>query len=190
MRPIYLKTIEYQHRRSKRAVAQILVITIFALAIYGIASCGAKAYIEFDGKLEQMHQDMRLMQWDLENLRYDNQVLQQQLDALREEQAEWLERFEVSMVTVTAYAPLDPNAVEGMCYSGDPNITASGAQVVPGVTIAATLPFGTRVWIEGYGVRVVQDRGGMVGRNDIDIAVATMAEAVAIGRHKARVLIL
>ena len=36
----------------------------------------------------------------------------------------------------TGYAPLDPGAVCGMCYSGDPTVTASGRETKPGVTVA------------------------------------------------------
>lgn len=90
----------------------------------------------------------------------------------------------VEEVTITFYAPLDPNAVEGMCYSGDPTVTASGAKSTPGITIAAdpSIPFGTLVWIEDFGYRVVQDRGGSIKGNRIDIMVDTKKEALELGR--------
>lgn len=51
-------------------------------------------------------------------------------------------------------------------------ITASGARAAEGVTIAmAGLPFGTRVYIEGLGERIVQDRG--VSQNIIDVFVSS-----------------
>lgn len=47
-------------------------------------------------------------------------------------------------------------------------ITASGARAKEGVTIAmAGMPFGTRVYIEGVGERVVQDRGVKGKRIDV-----------------------
>ena len=99
--------------------------------------------------------------------------------------------LEIREVTVTAYAPLDPNAIEGMCYQGDPEITASGEKVTPGVTVAAgpDIPFGTRVYIEGIGWRIVQDRGGKVGNNALDIAVLTKEEALSIGKSNKLVII-
>lgn len=96
---------------------------------------------------------------------------------------------ETSMV-VTAYAPLDPAAVEGMCYSGDPTVTASGEAPVPGETVAAALPFGTVLWIEGIGIRRVNDRGGRIRDDCIDLVMATREEALKFGRQKRRVVVL
>ena len=47
-----------------------------------------------------------------------------------------LEEKNVIRAEVTSYAPLDPDAVEGMCYSGDPSITATGTTVRYGVAAA------------------------------------------------------
>lgn len=94
---------------------------------------------------------------------------------------------ETSM-TVTAYAPLDPAAVEGMCYSGDPTVTASGEAPVPGETVAAALPFGTLLYIEGVGLRRVNDRG--VPSGCIDVVTETRSQALKLGRSRRRVLIL
>lgn len=102
-----------------------------------------------------------------------------------------LKSFEVKTFEATGYAPLDPNAVEGICYSGDPNITASGRRVQPGITIAAgpSIPFGTWIWIEGYGWRRVDDRGGAIHNNKIDIAFHTRKEAFKFGRRHVTVVI-
>ena len=94
---------------------------------------------------------------------------------------------ETSMV-VTAYAPLDPAAVEGMCYSGDPTVTASGEAPVPGETVAASLPFGTLLYIEGIGLRRVNDRG--VPSGCIDVVTETRRQAIEIGRSRRRGIIL
>ncbi len=112
-------------------------------------------------------------------------TLRQENEELHRRMQDWLEAWHVVDAEVTAYAPLDPGAVPGMCYSGNPNITASGAQVVPGVTVAAgpSVPFGTRVWVEGHGMRIVHDRGGRITDRHIDIAVWNKAEAMAQGRQ-------
>jgi len=62
-------------------------------------------------------------------------------------------------------------------------ITASGERATAGVTVAASssIPFGTRVWIEGYGERIVQDRGGAIGVNRLDVYVNTHQEALDHG---------
>ena len=95
-----------------------------------------------------------------------------------------------TIMEVTAYAPLDPAAVEGMCYSGDPAVTASGEAPVPGETVAAALPFGTVLWIEGIGIRRVNDRGGRIRDDCIDLVMATREEALKFGRQKRRVVVL
>ena len=112
--------------------------------------------------------------------------IETRLNKIEDELNKW------SVYEATAYAPLDPNAKEGMCYEGDPRITASGAPVVPGVTVAAgkEFPFGTELYIKGIGKRIVQDRGGAIGKGRLDIAVKTQAEAIRFGRRRVLVKIL
>ncbi len=139
---------------------------------------------------------------------YQIHILSEEIDVVREEKQRYSEKLykaeeKVSSLEkalestfgfeaeVTAYAPLDPEAEEGMCYAGDPTVTASGEPVEPGVTVAAgELPFGSRVWIEGIGWREVQDRGGAIGEKDIDVAVECREEALRFGRQKRRAITL
>jgi 3D (Asp-Asp-Asp) domain-containing protein len=93
-----------------------------------------------------------------------------------------------TIMEVTAYAPTDPAAKEGMCYSGDPTVTASGEAPVPGETVAAALPFGTLLYIEGIGLRRVNDRG--VGPGRVDVVTETRRQAIEIGRSRRRVIML
>ncbi len=60
-----------------------------------------------------------------------------ELEELKERMREWLDTWEVEMGTVTNYAPLDPNAIEGMCFEGDPTVTASGHATTIGESVAA-----------------------------------------------------
>lgn len=110
--------------------------------------------------------------------------------ALEEQLQKWLDEWEIGAGEVTGYAPLDPSAVAGMCYEGDPGITASGEKVVPGVTVAAgpSIPFGTKVYIQGLGWRTVHDRGGMISRGKWDVAMPTQTEALRFGRQRLRVI--
>lgn len=94
---------------------------------------------------------------------------------------------------VSGYAPLDPKAKEGVCYSGNPKITASGSKTTPYRTIAAdkSIPFGTIVRIEGFDeVFVVEDRGGKIKGNRIDVCFSTQQEAVEFGVKKLAVVML
>ena len=102
-----------------------------------------------------------------------------------------LQNFVILDMEATGYAPLDPSAKKGMCYSGDRTKTASGATVVPNLTVATGkhIPFGTWLWIEGLGWRIVEDRGGKIGKEHIDICFKTQKEALAWGRKKVRVVV-
>lgn len=57
------------------------------------------------------------------------------------------------------------------CCGKTDGITASGTQATVGRTCAAgkDLPFGTRLYIEGIGERIVEDRGGGVNGAHIDV---------------------
>lgn len=62
-------------------------------------------------------------------------------------------------------------------------LTASGVVGTPGHTVAMKgIPFGTRIYIDGLGFFVVEDRG--VGYDCVDVAVDTIAEAYNITGYK------
>ncbi len=109
---------------------------------------------------------------------------------LKEEMKKWLEEWGVTEKEASFYAPLDPSAVENMCFSGNPNITASGAQVEIGTTIAAGagIPFGTEMYIQNFGWRIVEDRGSMIGEGQVDIAVEDRKTALKLGRQRLTVV--
>ena len=67
--------------------------------------------------------------------------------------------------------------VTAYCTTGR---TASGAWTRRGIA-AATLPFGTHLYVPGYGVAVVADRGGAVGGNHVDLYMRSCANAVQWG---------
>ena len=63
---------------------------------------------------------------------------------------------------------------EHICGTGT-GITASGAPVEADVTVAAdpdVFPFGTVLYIEDVGVRIVQDKGAGIQGKHLDIAVS------------------
>lgn len=98
--------------------------------------------------------------------------------------------------TITGYAPLDPKAVKGVCYSGDPTVTASGSRTTPMRTIAMDkrFPFGTKVKIHHPMfediVFIVEDRfGGGDHGNKLDICFLTKGEALEWGRRKVEVTV-
>lgn len=79
------------------------------------------------------------------------------------------------------------NRPDGIVY------TASGAVAQEGVTIAAdwdVLPPRTVVYIDGLGERVVQDRGGAIKGNTVDIYFEDHDEALVFGRQTVRLYIV
>lgn len=95
-------------------------------------------------------------------------TIQKLLELGLDENAEYLGKYKL-----TAYCPCY------LCcgkYPDDPDygLTASGEVAQEGVTIAMDgFPFGTKVYIENVGVRIVQDRGGAIKGNRIDIFCST-----------------
>lgn len=86
--------------------------------------------------------------------------------------------------TVTAYCPC------GTCCGAPGRRTASGAVPKAGVTIAAprSIPFGTRLYVEGLGWRVVQDRLARRYDNRIDVFVNNHQTALTFGKQRKQVL--
>ncbi len=114
-------------------------------------------------------------------------------ERLRCENQEWEQLFEdMFKVRATAYAPLCDTAIEGWCYSGDPTVTASGNPSIPNHVVAMDpkIPFGTEVLVEGFGKRVVHDRGGAIKGNAIDIMMDNRTQARRFGVQHLNVLIL
>lgn len=72
-------------------------------------------------------------------------------------------------------------------------ITRSGTTVEEGRTVAADwdiLPEGTKVYIDGIGERIVEDTGGLIVGECIDVYVEDVDVAKQGGRHKADVWIV
>jgi len=72
------------------------------------------------------------------------------------------------------------------CCGGWGSKTASGAPATVGVTVAApsNLKFGTKLYIEGVGYRIVQDRGGAIKGNKLDVFVESHSACYAANINK------
>lgn len=72
------------------------------------------------------------------------------------------------------------------CSSSWSAKTASGVTAKAGVTVAASknLPFGTKLYIEDVGYRIVQDRGGAIKGNKLDVFVNTHSECYSPNINK------
>ncbi len=163
----------------------MMIISVMLIAISLVVNSKDVKLLQVE--LQQARESMQQLEWDNKSL---HEEIESYIDDL-EEVRTILSSWEVKEFEVTGYAPLDPNAVEGMCYSGDPNVTASGAQVVPGVTVAAgpDIPFGTPLYIEGLGWREVQDRGGRIGNGNLDVVFSSRGDAQRFGRKTLTVVL-
>ena len=156
------------------------------LLIYLLILTPLIQFVRLGRGVQEISLTLQTLQEEIEKIEVELNYIETRLNKIEDELNRW------SVYEVTAYAPLDLDAKEGMCYDGDPRITASGEPVVPGVTVAAgkDLPFGTELYIHGIGKRIVQDRGAAISRGHIDIAVKTQAEAIRFGRRHALIKIL
>lgn len=79
--------------------------------------------------------------------------------------------------------------VTAYTWTGDK--TASGVWPVAGITVAAprSVPFGTRVWIEGVGPRIVQDRMNRRFPDRWDVYCHGRKTAVEFGRKPLKIVI-
>lgn len=105
-----------------------------------------------------------------------------------EPEPEWIE------AVATAYCSCEIcceewalNRPDGIVY------TASGAEAVQGVTIAADwsiYPPGTVLFVEGLGEMIVQDRGGAIKGQKIDVYFESHDDALQFGRQTVRFYIV
>lgn len=70
------------------------------------------------------------------------------------------------------------------CCGKTTGITAMGTKATAGRTVAmpSTYKFGTKIQIKGMGTYIVEDRGGAIKGNSIDIFVNSHAEALKLGK--------
>lgn len=78
------------------------------------------------------------------------------------------------------------------CCGKTNGITASGTKATANRTIAASsiYKFGTKIEIEGLGVFTVEDRGGAITGNKIDVYMNSHQEALQFGRRNLRIRIV
>ena len=87
---------------------------------------------------------------------------------------------------ITAYCPCV------QCCGKNDGITASGEKAIEGITVAMdkSSPFGTNIYIDGVGERIVQDRGGAIKGNRIDLYFDSHQDALNFGRQTKQVTII
>lgn len=156
--------------------------TALGLAIFNCAVLNAR--------VQQLTQERdiyasRFQNWSDRALRDEEtiSVLQDRLDSMADGKI-YLE--EAGTFMCTAYCT---EQYQHVCGEGR-GITASGQPIQADVTVAADqtlLPYGTVLYIEGVGIRIVQDKGAGVQGYHLDVAVDTHENALAwsgYGEHR------
>ena len=111
----------------KRLVRYIMLFVL----IYFLILMPFIQFVRLGQGIQEISFTLQTLQEEIEKIEVELIYIETRLNKIEDELNKW------SVYEATAYAPLDPKAKEGMCYEGDPRITASGAPVVPGVTVAA-----------------------------------------------------
>lgn len=137
---------------------------------------------------------------ELSEIEQDMLLLQREIDRLEQQlrrNTDFLEQFEVKEMTVSAYAPFDNQS--GICSDGNPAWTASGAKTVIGTSTAVNpnfIPYGTKIFVPGYGWGVAHDTGSRkhfgdseIDKNLLDVTVTTYKEAIKWGRQQVKVVL-
>ena len=166
-------------RRKRNHGALLCLSGVLAGCIVTSAVCGRRVD---ELTIERDIYQSRFQNWQTRAIEAEENVsrLQDETDRLTAtlEAEEQLSLTYAGAFSCTAYCSEE---YAHICGEGH-GITSSGAKVQPGVTVAADtsiLPYGTVIYIEGVGLRVVQDTGSAVVGNKLDVAVNTHAEALS-----------
>ena len=156
-------------KRKEFRIGEIMKITIIVFIGVALISTGIYWCIEFNKKLNRDMQRLKVEDTTSnEPEKPPIEAVAQQTDTL------W---------RVTAYCPC-----EKCCGRFADGITASGVPAV-GRIIAAPpdIPFGTEIFIEGYGYAKVQDRGGAIKGKRLDVLFPSHQQALNWGVHYLRI---
>ena len=175
------------------SISILMILVALVFLIFTLSTIKTALPVEIPVEVPDYSQSLETLEGQVDYLKQKIDELEARLRDIQDGLEGLLETFDTAETyTLTAYAPMDPKAVHGLDYIGDPTITASGQVPVPNETVAASkdIPFGTMVWIEGIGIRTVNDRGGAIKRGRLDLCMATRDEAIAFGRQNRKVIIL
>jgi 3D (Asp-Asp-Asp) domain-containing protein len=95
-----------------------------------------------------------------------------------------LARSPSALVVASAYAPYGDRGVDG--------VAATGIRARRGVVAVdpRVIPFGTLLYVEGYGIGIAADTGSAIRGWRIDLCFNTVREALRWGRRRVRIWVL
>lgn len=155
---------------------KIIAITIFSLLVGIMLYCGKNLLNDFNEMTNVFNKEETQVQ--IEEVEKEPEVEEIPTPPVEEEVAPEPSPKLVSLGTykITAYCGC------AKCCDKTDGITASGTHVTAGRTIAAPreIPFGTKIVINGH-TYTVEDRGGAIKGNRIDIYFNSHEEALDYG---------
>lgn len=178
------------HRREVVHLRMVacLVAAVAAVSTIALAASGTATEVRPAAKDETTTEKLAIVE-PISEIHFSQKTLRiiTEAEVLPLETAEQTPEPEWETIEVTAYCSCAKCC--GEWASKRPNdivYTASGAEAVEGVTVAADkskYPFGTVLYIEGLGERIVQDVGGAIKGNRVDVYFNNHEDALAFGRQ-------
>ena len=163
------------YNRKNSMVAMFIATIMCIMCVYNVS--------QYSLAIEQIN----TLSYNLNNEHTNSVQLQEQLD-MANETLNNLKSDEYELIYIGEYK-ISHYCIEEydhICGNGD-GFTATGTQIQAGRTIAVDstyIPYGSSVYIDGYGWRVAEDCGGAIRGKHIDMAVDTHDEAMNNGvRH-------
>jgi len=157
-----------------------LIICLVALIMTGLEAKAMQTEIaELQYKNSRQAAQLQDKQEQIEVLKV---ILERQEEPKQEPTEIYAGEFEI-----TYYCPCVK------CCGKTDGITASGTLAIEGQTVSADwdlFPPGTQIYIDGIGYRVVEDKGGAIKGNRLDVYMDSHEAALEAGRHMADVWIV
>lgn len=166
------------HKEGKTSMKKIisLITVLFSLMVFQGLECGEETIVT-DVENTSLCSNSFIPFENSNNTQTIINTLHEEEQTSKDEQ--WMS------FTATAYCPCEKccgvwakNRPDGIIY------TASGEIAIEGITIAADwneLPSGTEIEIKDIGSRIVQDKGGAIKGNRIDVYFENHQEALNFG---------
>ena len=173
--------------KSHSLIVLVCIAIMIALALVHNAEIMSEKH-EAEYQLREEAEKRQEAEESLQELKVKIEKLEEENKRLLDRLESFLDEFNVSSFTATAYAPFDSH---GLCSDGNPSSTATGTYPTEGRTVAvdpSVIPLGSRLIIEGQGVRVAEDTGGLIKGKRVDIMLDSRREALRFGRQEIKVI--
>lgn len=188
----------YKVNEAYRATCIVLVLFILALffsmtALWNRTVKTEELLEDTQNALASATEDSLLKSTELDKLNIKLEYAAEQLNTANQTISDLKEsRYDLVYMGNFKLTHYCAEEYEHICGTGT-GLTATGTEVTVGRTVAvdpSIIPYGTQIYIEGYGWFVAEDCGGAVKNKQIDIAVETHADALFMGVKHGGVWIL